>query len=200
MKSYLLNAIGLTVQTIIIISWEAKVFHRYPVLNLATIFYSFIASITIVYMILFVDTIKATYNATLDNCPPLRAIAFNLFISFIFHIIDIYDGDDVTLSYMSYILVNNAIMVSVSQLLMERNIRKQQQQDQHHGITIVTPTLGAVRVAIFFTCLSKVLVLISSERFYFHQLGVIINVLNILCVVVYSDFLFHNGRCVKNNK
>ena len=88
-------------------------------------------------------------------------------------------------------------MASISQLLLERNIRQQLQRDQQQVITIETQTLGTVRVAIFFTFFAKLLMFASLESLYIHHLGAIINVTHVLGVVVYMNFLYHIGRYVQ---
>lgn len=160
-------------------------------------FVYFVASCFILYMMLYVAPIKATYNATLDNFPlwPF-VIAFNLFISIIFSDTVHYVDD---MSFRSYVGSINLLIVSMSQLIMERNIRQQQQRDQHHGITNVTPTLGAIRVAILFTFLSKLFMFVRFESFLIHAIyrpGVMYHIILALDVVVYSEFLYHTGGYV----
>jgi ER lumen protein retaining receptor len=196
LKSQLLNLLGQTMSWIALIT-RLKHSFDFSVTGISMMLVDFVACSIILNMMLYVDSIKATYNATLDNFPLWPyAIPLNLFLSMMF-----WYGDNAhAASFSSYVRMNNALMVSISQLQMERNIRQQQHLDQHQGITNATPTIGAIRVAILFTFLSKLFVFARSAKFlwmYSVMVGLFHKVQIVLDVVVYSDFLYHTGRYVK---
>ena len=194
LKSQLLNLLGKTIS--LILSWK-------HIFKYSAMFYiEYIISGIIAYKILYVEPTKSTYNATQDNFPLLEcAIVLNLFVSWIFYLMEHYDVHNVAREYGNYFHANIVIMTSVAQLLLERNIRLRLQRDHQQGNSSVVPlpTLGAVRMAMLFMFLSEISRLIRAEIFYFQyqMVGTISHFTYILEDVIYIDFLYHFGRYVK---
>ena len=198
LKSQLLNLLGKTIS--LILSWK-------HIFKYSAMFYiEYIISGIIAYKILYVEPTKSTYNTTQDNFPLLEcAIVLNLFVSWIFYLMENYYvrvyNMHAAREYGNYFHANIVIMTSVAQLLLERNIRLHLQRDHQQRISSVVPlpTLGAIRMAMLFMCLSEIFLLIKIESFYirFQSFGRISNFTCILNVVIYIDFLYHFVRYVK---
>ena len=163
----------------------------FPAPALAMIFIDCIASSIIACSMLYVEPIRNTYQEKQDNLPVWQyAIALNLLVSLIYSLMDYHDGNYLV-GYVMYFSTNIGLMTSIAQLIMERNIRLQQQSDQQLGVTSVVPTLGAVRMAILFIFLSKIFSYIKFRIIFYHQAFFsIFNITRTLFVIVYAEFLF----------
>ena len=187
LKAQLLNVLGYILS--MIVNWKNMFF--FPAPALAMIFIDCIASSIIACSMLYVEPIRNTYQEKQDNLPVWQyAIALNLLVSLIYSLMDYRDGIYLV-GYVTYFSTNIGLMTSIAQLIMERNIRLQQQSDQQLGVTSVVPTLGAVRMAILFIFWSKIFSYIKFRIIFYHQAFFsIFNITRTLFVIVYAEFLF----------